>query len=400
MKIVVDENMPHAKSLFARFGEVISVPGRPFDGRVLHDADALMVRSVTKVNAELLTGSKVKFVGTATAGTDHIDTNQFDELGIYATSAAGCNAIAVVEYVFSVLFYFAQETQFSLTDKTVGIIGVGNVGKILAARLRALGVNVLLCDPPRARSEGGKEFHDFEYLVEHADILTFHTPLIQGGMDNTYHLFDHQVMSEFADGKMIINASRGEVIDNLALLRSLEQGRSWQIALDVFEHEPSINLGLLPYIDIATPHIAGHSLEGKIRGTTLLVEKLYHYLAETSAEKIKQIEPPISDDLLQTLLPKPQYKTIVLNEPLTLEAFYRLINLIYDVRRDDAKFRYTLSVKTQTDLPDETHQRFDYLRKHYSIRREWSSLRVVTQCDTTANQLRALGFLGDYQPKI
>ncbi|SET34590.1 4-phosphoerythronate dehydrogenase [Thorsellia anophelis] len=398
MKIVVDENMPYATSLFARFGEVISVPGRPFDGSVLTDADALMVRSVTKVNAELLSGTNVKFVGTATAGTDHINTDKFDELGIYATSAAGCNAIAVVEYVFSVLFYFAQKGQFTLTDKTVGIIGVGNVGKILAQRLQALGVKVLLCDPPRARNEGLTVFNEFDYLIEHADILTFHTPLIQGGVDNTYHLFDHQKMSEFADGKMIINASRGEVIDTIALLRSLEQGRLWQIALDVFENEPHINLSLLPYIQIATAHIAGHSLEGKIRGTTLLVEQYYSYLAKHSPLQIESLEKPVSESLLQELLPEPQYQSIYLNEPFSLAIFYRLMNLIYDVQTDDAKFRYTLLTRDAIDLPIEVHHRFDYLRKNYSVRREWSSLNVITSCSETAKKLQALGFKIKYQP--
>lgn len=392
MKIVVDENMPHATKLFSAFGEVISVPGRPFDKSVLKDADALMVRSVTKVDQDLLNASPVQFVGTATAGTDHLDQTYLNATGITTTSAAGCNAIAVVEYVFSCLLYFASKNQFELTDKTVGIIGVGHVGSILAQRLAVLGIKVLLCDPPRARLEPDNTFYAFEYLIEHADIITFHTPLIQGGIDNTYHLFDHLLMSEFADDKIIINASRGEVIDNTALLRALQQGRRWHIALDVFENEPYLNLSLLDYIDIATQHIAGHSLEGKIRGTTLLVEKLHKHLATTTPDSIKNIQFNDSETLLQSLLPTPAIRQITLDVPFNQSLLKKLVNLAYDVKEDDLKFRQAMDTQSTSLSSIDVGKIFDHLRKHYPMRREWSALTVIVKDVETAQLLNNLGF--------
>lgn len=190
MKILVDENMPYAEQLFRQLGEVKAVSGRPLPTDELNDSDALMVRSITKVNESLLSGKPVKFVGTATAGFDHVDISWLEQQQIGFSSAPGCNAIAVVEYVFSALMMLAEQDGFQLTDKVVGIVGVGNVGGRLATRLRALGVNVLLCDPPRADNGDNEEFHSLETLLEKADILTFHTPLNKSGPYKSYHLIN------------------------------------------------------------------------------------------------------------------------------------------------------------------------------------------------------------------
>ncbi|MDU3365645.1 MAG: 4-phosphoerythronate dehydrogenase, partial [Proteus mirabilis] len=268
MKILVDENMPYAQQLFCQLGEVKAVPGRPLPIEELDDTDALMVRSITKVNASLLAGKPVKFVGTATAGFDHVDTAWLEQQKIAFSSAPGCNAIAVVEYVFSALMVFAEQEGFQLTDKTVGIVGVGNVGGRLAKRLRALGVNVLLCDPPRADRGDDEQFHSLETLLKQADILTFHTPLNKSGRYNSYHLINESNLDILPEGRILINASRGEVIDNAALLSALNQGKKLRVVLDVWEPEPDLSLELLNKVDIATPHIAGYTLEGKARGTT------------------------------------------------------------------------------------------------------------------------------------
>lgn len=225
VKILVDENMPYAQTLFSELGEVKAVPGRPIPEQELIDADALMVRSITKVNESLLGNTPVKFVGTATAGFDHIDTEWLSTANIGFSSAPGCNAIAVVEYVFSSLLLLAERDNFDLRDKTVGIIGVGNVGGRLAARLSAWGVKTLLCDPPRAAKGDDELFVSFEDVLKQADVITFHTPLNMSGEYQTFHLMDETGLAKLRDGTILINASRGEVVDNKALLSVLNRGK-------------------------------------------------------------------------------------------------------------------------------------------------------------------------------
>jgi len=370
VKILVDENMPYARDLFARLGEVTAVPGRPIPVEKLDDADALMVRSVTKVNSQLLDGKNVRFVGTATAGTDHVDQDYLAQAGIAFSAAPGCNAIAVVEYVFSALLMLAVRDGFKLTDRTVGIVGVGNVGGRLQKRLEALGVRTLLCDPPRAANGEPGDFQPLDKLVEEADILTFHTPLYKDGPYKTWHLADEALISRLKPGTILINACRGAVVDNAALLKCLEAGQKLSTVLDVWEPEPDLNVALLEKVDIGTAHIAGYTLEGKARGTTQVFEAYSAFIG-----KPQQIA-------LDTLLPAPEFGRITLHGPLDQATLKRLVHLVYDVRRDDAPLRKVAGVAGE----------FDKLRKHYLERREWSSLFV--QCDdaSAAALLSALGF--------
>ncbi len=370
VKILVDENMPYARELFSRLGDVQAVPGRPIPREALTGADALMVRSVTKVNAELLANTPVKFVGTATAGTDHVDDRWLAGQGIGFSAAPGCNAIAVVEYVFSSLMILAQRDGYQLRDKTVGIIGVGNVGSRLNARLNALGIRTLLCDPPRADRGDSGEFWSLEKLVAEADILTFHTPLNKSGPYLSQHLVDEQLLAALPDDRILINACRGPVVDNAALLRALNGGKKLSVVLDVWEPEPELSLALLDKVDIGTAHIAGYSLEGKARGTTQVFEAFSQFLGQP-----QQIE-------LASLLPIPDYSHVTLHGALDEGKLLRLMHLVYDVRRDDAPLRRVAG------QPGE----FDKLRKFYQERREWSSLCV--QCDdpASAELLQKLGF--------
>ncbi|MBL7636328.1 4-phosphoerythronate dehydrogenase PdxB [Atlantibacter hermannii] len=374
MKILVDENMPYARELFARLGEVKAVPGRPIPVAELDDADALMVRSVTKVNGQLLDGKGVRFVGTATAGTDHVDQDYLHQAGIAFSAAPGCNAIAVVEYVFSALLMLAERDGFELTDRTVGIVGVGNVGGRLHKRLEALGVRTLLCDPPRADNGEPGDFQPLDKLVEEADILTFHTPLYKDGPYKTWHLADEALISRLKPGAILINACRGAVVDNAALLKCLDAGQKLSTVLDVWEPEPDLNVALLDKVDIGTAHIAGYTLEGKARGTTQVFEAYSAFIG-----KPQQIA-------LDSLLPAPEFGRITLHGPLDQPTLKRLVHLVYDVRRDDAPLRKVAAV------PGE----FDKLRKHYLERREWSSLFI--QCDdaAAAKLLSALGFNAVY----
>ena len=376
MKILVDENMPYARELFSRLGEVKPVPGRPIPEGELADAQALMVRSVTKVNASLLSGTAVKFVGTATAGTDHVDQAWLGEAGIGFSAAPGCNAIAVVEYVFSALLMLAERDGFALKDRTVGIVGVGNVGSRLQARLEAWGVRTLLCDPPRADRGDAGDFRPLEALVREADILTFHTPLFKEGTYKTLHLVDDALISALKPGAILINACRGRVVDNAALLTRLEAGQDLSVVLDVWEPEPDLNVELLKRVDIGTPHIAGYTLEGKARGTTQVFEAFSAFIGHR-----QQVA-------LDTLLPAPEFGRITLHGPLDQPTLKRLAHLVYDVRRDDAPLRKVAGI------PGE----FDKLRKNYLERREWSSLYI--QCDDAeaASLLHKLGFTAVYHP--
>lgn len=370
MKILVDENMPYARELFTRLGDVTAVPGRPIPVSELADADALMVRSVTKVNAELLEGKGIKFVGTATAGTDHVDEAYLESAGIAFSAAPGCNAIAVVEYVFSSLLMLAERDGFALKDRTVGIIGVGNVGSRLQARLEAFGVRTLLCDPPRAQRGDEGDFQPLETLVREADVLTFHTPLFKDGPYKTLHLADERLISSLKPGAILINACRGEVVDNAALLDCLVSGQNLSVVLDVWEPEPQLNIDLLDLVDIGTPHIAGYTLEGKARGTTQVFEAFSKFIGQQ-----QQIA-------LDTLLPAPDFGRITLHGPLCQAVLKRLVHLVYDVRRDDAPLRKVAGI------PGE----FDKLRKNYQERREWSSLYIQCDDEQAALTLQQLGF--------
>jgi len=376
VKILVDENMPYARELFSRLGEVKPVAGRPIPVDELADAQALMVRSVTRVNASLLSGTAVKFVGTATAGTDHVDRAWLDEAGIGFSAAPGCNAIAVVEYVFSALLMLAERDGFTLKDRTVGIVGVGNVGSRLQARLEAWGVRTLLCDPPRAERGDAGDFRPLEALVREADILTFHTPLFKEGPYKTLHLADDALISALKPGAILINACRGAVVDNAALLTRLEAGQDLSVVLDVWEPEPDLNVELLKRVDIGTPHIAGYTLEGKARGTTQVFEAFSAFIGHR-----QQVA-------LDTLLPAPEFGRITLHGPLDQQTLKRVAHLVYDVRRDDAPLRKVAGI------PGE----FDKLRKNYLERREWSSLYI--QCDDAeaASLLHKLGFTAVYHP--
>ncbi|WP_428943624.1 4-phosphoerythronate dehydrogenase PdxB [Pantoea sp. FN060301] len=376
MKILVDENMPYARELFSRTGTVVAVPGRPIPEAELENADGLMVRSVTKVNAALLEGKGVKFVGTATAGTDHIDEDFLKAQGIGFSAAPGCNAIAVVEYVFSSLLLLAERDGFALQDRTVGIVGVGNVGSRLQARLEALGIRTLLCDPPRADRGDDGAFLSLSSLVAEADILTFHTPLFNDGGYKTRHLADEALLRALKPGAILINACRGAVVDNTALLKVLAERRDLSVVLDVWEPEPELSLPLLEKVDIATAHIAGYTLEGKARGTTQVFEAWTRFLGQP-----QQVA-------LDTLLPAPEFGRITLHGELDQPTLKRLVHLVYDVRRDDALLRKAAAI------PGE----FDRLRKNYLERREWSSLLVQCDDEQAAALLLKLGFNATFHP--
>ncbi|SER09383.1 erythronate-4-phosphate dehydrogenase [Rosenbergiella nectarea] len=370
MKIVVDENMPYAQELFSRKGEVVRVPGRPLPVDELQDAQALMVRSVTPVTTQLVANTPLAFVGSATAGTDHVELADLEAAGVAFSAAPGCNAIAVVEYVLSALLLLAERDGYALCDKTIGIVGVGNVGSRLQARCEALGMKVLLCDPPRADRGEKEDFLSLESVATQADILTFHTPLIKQGAYPTWHCVDRDLLEKLPLGCVLINACRGAVVDNQALKQVLTERHDLSVVLDVWEPEPHLDQQLLAQVDIATAHIAGYTLEGKVRGTTQLYEAWTAFIGQPESIALSE------------LLPQPDISAVDVTGEFSQSLLKRLAHLVYDVRRDDALLRLHIA--------DEGG--FDRLRKQYQERREWSSLTVSCSDVSTAERLRQLGF--------
>jgi erythronate-4-phosphate dehydrogenase len=369
MKILYDENMPFAKEFFSDFGQLIPFSGRELTAEQISDADVLLVRSITTVNKNLLRlNDKLVFVGTATIGVDHIDQPYLRDRDIAFTSAPGCNAISVAEYVLSALVVLAERQVFNLLDKTVGIVGAGNTGSRLSEKLTALGIKHLLCDPFLAQTNDQRDFVSLEQALA-CDVISLHVPLTYEGKFPTYHLLGNLMLSSLNDQQILINACRGEVIDNHALLTLKQQGMKTTLVLDVWENEPSILNELIEYTDIATAHIAGYSLEGKARGSEML------YLALCRELKIlpeKQLNQFLPIPLINSVEIKADFSDILLNQ---------LVKMVYDVRRDDALFRQQLPC-----------QGFDHIRKTYPARREFSAITVILSNSANADVLHLLGF--------
>ncbi len=371
MKILIDENMPYAEQLFSQLGEVVLKPGRTLTADDLVDVDALMIRSVTKVNHALLEkANKLKFVGTATAGMDHVDQALLTERGIHFTAAPGCNKVGVAEYVFSVMMVLAQQHGFSVFDKTVGIIGAGQVGSYLAKCLSGIGINVLINDPPKQAAGDTREFTPLADLLEQADIITTHTPLTKAGEHPTHHLISETVLAGLRSDQILINAARGPVVDNAALKARLQQQDGFIAALDVFEFEPEVDMELLPLLAFATPHVAGYGLEGKARGTTMIFNSYCQFLGNDRSAA--------ASDLLPTA-PVPK---LTLDRAWDEASLHTMTQLIYDVRRDDALFRRNIA----------TPGAFDQMRKQYWDRREYSAVTLEGNANCNLQPLSELGF--------
>lgn len=272
MKVIVDNKIPYIREALSRLAdEVIYLPGHDFTPDIVKDADALIIRTRTHCNRQLLEGSRVRFIGTATIGFDHIDTEYCREAGITWSNCPGCNAGAVEQYLHSVLLLLQQEKGIRLDQACLGIVGVGHVGSRIQHLGERLGMRILLNDPPRA-DRGEKGFADLHTLAQGCDILTFHTPLIREGSYATYHLADESFFKSLTRRPFIINTSRGEVIDTGAILHALDSKQIAGAVLDVWEHEPNINLELLDKVFIGTPHIAGYSADGKANATRMVLE--------------------------------------------------------------------------------------------------------------------------------
>ncbi len=360
MLIVADENIPLLEEFFAGFGEIRRVHGRSVDAEAVRDADVLLVRSITKVDRALLEGSNVRFVGTCTIGTDHLDLDYFAEAGIRWSSAPGCNARGVVDYVLGALVTLAELEGVELAGRTYGVVGAGQVGSRLIRVLRGLGWEVKVCDPVRQAAEGG-DYVSLEQIIEECDVISLHTPLNKGGEHPTWHLLDAKRLARLQPDTWLINAARGPIVDNQALKNLLIERDDLQAVLDVWEHEPSVDGELADLCVLATPHIAGYSLDGRQRGTAQIYQAYCAFRGEA---------PTVQ---LADLLPPPWLAEVALNglaDPA--QAMALLCRAVYDPRRDDADFRRSL-----TDNDARQRGAFDALRKNYpTSRREIEGLRV------------------------
>ncbi|MBA1250059.1 4-phosphoerythronate dehydrogenase PdxB [Pseudomonas luteola] len=375
MRILADENIPLLDEFFGAFGSIRRMPGRAMDRAAVGEADILIVRSITPVTRALLEGSPVRFVGTCTIGTDHLDIDYLESAGIAWSSAPGCNARGVVDYVLGALLALSDARGVSLSERTYGVVGAGQVGGRLVEVLKGLNLNVLVCDPPRALS-APDDFVSLETVMEKCDVISLHAPLVRSGPDATYHLFDAERLAGLKAGTWLINACRGEVIDNKALRECLVEGADLEVVLDVWESEPEVDIELAKRCRLATPHIAGHSLEGKWRGTAMVY-------AAFCAWQEKMPEKALED-----FLPEQWLSKIELSASATPEQALRLLcRAVYDPRNDDAAFRLSLKGDTQT-----RRNGFDLLRKHYPQRREITGLRVYTDASpATSRIVEALG---------
>ncbi len=371
MKIVADDKIPFLKGILEPFAEVLYLPGKQIDNRILRDADALLIRTRTKCTESLLKDTKVKFIGTATIGFDHIDTKYCTKSGIIWTNAPGCNSLSVQQYMAAVLLKISSEFKFSLKDKTIGIVGVGNVGSKVEKLAGLLGMNVLLNDPPRARKEGKKNFVSLNTVLKESDIITLHVPLNVVGEDCTWYLFNDRSFKKVKKGAWFINTSRGEVAETGALVRMLESGKLTGAVIDVWENEPDIDIRLMETSFLATPHIAGYSIDGKANGTSMIVNALCrHYnlpIHDWYPENIPDPEEPVLE----------VSETGKTREDVLREA----VSKTYNVDEDNIKLRFS---------PAD----FEKLRNDYPVRREFNAYTVKLNAGTgqSREMLHNLGF--------
>jgi len=377
VKIVADANIPLVAEAFGPLGEVIRLPADGITPAAVADADALLVRSVTRIGPALLDGSRVRFVATATIGIDHVDTAYLASRGIGFASAQGSNARSVAEYVFSALVVLAEHAGRRLGDLTVGVVGVGHVGGRLARMLETVGATVLRNDPPLARRTGDPGFVPLDALND-ADVVTLHVPLTRSGPDATFHMVDAAWLGRLRPGVWLINTSRGAVAETAALRDAANAGRFGALVLDVWENEPAIDPELLRRADLATPHIAGYSYDGKVNGTRMVLAALCDYFG---------LERPWDPGPLMPPPPTPRIAIAAVTAPE--EALGQAVLAAYDIREDDARLRATLALP-EADRP----AAFKALRREYPVRREFSQTTVALAGANpeAAGLLEALGF--------
>jgi len=378
MRIIADENIPLVKEAFGRIGDVETMPGRDISRGNIRDADVLLVRSITKVDRDLLEGASVKFVATATIGMDHIDREYLAKRGIGFASAPGSNANSVAEYIIAALLVLAERYDLSLDGMRIGIVGVGNVGSRLQKKTEALGMKTILNDPPLFRRTRDEKYRPVDEIFS-ADFVTLHVPLTFKGDDRTFHLADVGFFNQMKSDAFFINSSRGAVMDTKALLSALHESKIGGAVLDVWENEPHIDPELLELVEIGTPHIAGYSLDGKVNGTAMIFEAAckffdidegWDYPAEMPAAPVERIEVDCKGA----------------DEKIILDT----VRKVYDIEEDDRRLSGMVSRKES-----ERGIFFDALRKNYPVRREFFNTKLILKncSEELKRKFEGLGFV-------
>jgi erythronate-4-phosphate dehydrogenase len=369
--IVIDEHIPFIKGVFEPFARVIYVKGSQIDRNLALKADGLIIRTRTRCDAQLLEGTPVKFIATATIGTDHIDTDFCDRNGIKWHHAPGCNSSSVSQYIASSLVNLALKHRFNLAGKKIGIIGVGHVGSKVAKLAEALGMIPLLNDPPRARDEKAGNFMPLEEVLETCELITLHVPLTTQGYDKTYGLVNSHFIEKLQHKPILINTSRGDVVDTHTVKNALITGEITGYAADVWENEPAVDKEIINLSDIATPHIAGYSVEGKANGTAACVQSASRFFGFGL------------DPWYPTSLPNPENQIITIDPTGKSEEQIIIESILsaYDIMRDDTAFREEISA-------------FESLRNFYPVRREFSAftLSITSINSSLIARLESIGF--------
>ena len=371
MKIVIDDKIPYIHGAFEPFAEVFYLPGSKTTPEVVKDADAIVTRTRTKCNRELLEGSKVKFIVSATIGYDHIDTEYCKQAGIEWTNAPGCNAESVNQYIASALFSYSMKNRFDLKEKTIGIVGVGHVGSKVARLCETTGMKVLMNDPPRGRAEGPELFVSLEMIQNEADIITFHVPLNMKGEDATFHMVNEKFIQNLGKKPLLINSCRGEVFDTEVIKKALKTGAVSGFIADCWENESDIDLELLGMTNYGTPHIAGYSKDGKANGTKMSVQAISRFFNLG----IDNWEPENVE------LPDNTIIEIDGNQRREYSILAEAVLSTYDIETDDEALR-------------ENPQLFEKLRGDYPVRREFDSYTISAKNieNETLNKLKKIGF--------
>ncbi len=371
MKIVADNKIPFLKGVLEPYADVAYYPGNEITSGVIQDADALIVRTRTRCNADLLKDSKVKFIATATIGFDHIDTEYCRINNIQWANAPGCNSGSVMQYIAGALSFLSQKYRFNYSEKTLGIVGGGNVGSKVAALASGLGMKVLLNDPPRERAEGKSGFVTLQEIKENADIITFHVPLNKEGIDKTFHMVDEKFFENLNPKTILINSSRGEVVKTSALKHALENKLVKAVLLDVWENEPAIDVALLNMADIGTPHIAGYSADGKAMGTAMSVQAVSRFFNLDLDYWMPGNIPVVSNNRIEI-----DCKTKSVQEVLN-----HAILATYNIVNDNNRLK-------------ESPEDFENLRGNYPLRREFNAFAVYLINDkyNVGPLLKRIGF--------
>lgn len=371
MKIIIDDKIPYINGAFEKVAEVIYLPGAKTTPEIVKDADAIVTRTRTICNEQLLAESSVKFIATATIGYDHIDTDYCDTAGIKWINAPGCNSKSVEQYIASALMVLAETKKLKLNELCVGVVGVGNVGSKVARLCELLGMKVLLNDPPRQRVEGGDKFVSLDYIKEKADIITLHVPLNMKGEDATYHLADKSFFETLSKEPVLINSCRGEVVETKSVKNALKSGKISDFICDCWENEPDIDLELLAITALSTPHIAGYSKDGKATGTKMSV----HAISDFFGLGLNNWQPSGVELPSEPVIRIDGEK---LNEQ---QIISKAILHTYDIREDDALFR---------SKPSD----FEKQRGDYPTRREFPAYTIHPENvnEKTIEKLKMLGF--------